>query len=84
MKWHINCKSFVVQPMKLSTTGLPSIKSVRDGSKSNSQNCTNRNSTCPHTAAHTVETLKKIIFEVLEHPLYNLDLTHSDSTVLTN
>ena len=33
----------MVQPMKLSTTGLPSIKSVHDGSQSNSQNCTKRN-----------------------------------------
>jgi hypothetical protein len=47
----------LVQPMKLSTTGLPSTKSVRDGSKSNSRNCTKRNSPCPHTAVHTVETL---------------------------
>jgi hypothetical protein len=36
---------------------------------------------CPHTAAHTVETLKKLTFEVLEHPLYSLDLTPSDSPV---
>jgi hypothetical protein len=61
--------------------GLPSIKSVRDGSKSNSQNCTKRNSACPHTAVRTVEALKKLNFEVLEHPLYSLDLTHSDSPV---
>jgi hypothetical protein len=81
MKWHKTCKLFVVQPIKLSTTGLPSIKSLRDGSKSNSQNCTKRNSACPHTAAHTVETLKKLNFEVLEHPLYSLDLTPSDSPV---
>jgi hypothetical protein len=31
--------------------------------------------------AHTVENLKKLNFEVLEHPLYSLDLTHSDSPV---
>jgi hypothetical protein len=81
MKWHINCKLFVVQPMKLSTTGLPSIQCVCDGSKSNSQKCTKRNSACPHTAVHTVETLKKLNFEVLEHPLYRLDLTPLDSPV---
>jgi hypothetical protein len=81
MKWHINCKLFVVQPMKLSTTGFPSIKSVRDGSKSNSQNCTKRNSAWTHTAAHTAETLKKLNFEVLEYLLYSLDLTPSDSPV---
>jgi hypothetical protein len=28
--------------------------------------------------AHTVENFKKVNFEVLEHPLYNLDLTASD------
>jgi hypothetical protein len=42
MKWHINRKYFMGQPMKLSTTGLPFIKSVHDGSQSNSQNCTKR------------------------------------------
>jgi len=31
--------------------------------------------------AHTVETLKKLNFKVLEHPLYSLDLTPSDSPV---
>jgi hypothetical protein len=31
------------QPMKLSVIGLPSIKSVHNGSQSNSQNCTERN-----------------------------------------
>jgi hypothetical protein len=30
---------------------------------------------------NTVETLKKLNFEVLEHPLYSLDLTPSDSPV---
>jgi len=42
IKWHINRKFFMGQPMKLSTTSLPSIKSVLDGSQSNSQNCTKR------------------------------------------
>jgi len=32
-------------------------------------------------AAHTVENLKKLNFEVLEHPVYSLDLTPSDSPV---
>jgi hypothetical protein len=36
---------------------------------------------CPHTITHTVETLKKLNFEVLEYPLYSLDLTPSDSPV---
>jgi hypothetical protein len=30
---------------------------------------------------HTVENLKKLNFEVLENPLYSLDLTPSDSPV---
>jgi hypothetical protein len=64
----------MVQPMKLSTTGSPSIRSVHDGPQSNSQNFTKRNSACPHTAAHTVETLKKLNFEVLEHPCIVLTL----------
>jgi histone-lysine N-methyltransferase SETMAR len=34
--------------------------------------------TCPHTAANAVETLKKLNFEVLEHPLYSPDLAPSD------
>jgi len=42
MKWHINCKLVVIQPMKVSTTGMPSVKSVHDGSQSNSKNCTKR------------------------------------------
>ena len=37
MKWHINCKLVVVQPMKFSTTGLSSIKSGHDGSQDNSE-----------------------------------------------
>ena len=36
---------------------------------------------CPHTATHTVETLKKLNFEVVEHPLYSLELSPSDSPV---
>ena len=31
-----------------------------------------------HTAAHSVETLKKLNFEVLEHPPYIADLVPSD------
>jgi hypothetical protein len=33
------------------------------------------------TGYHTVETLKKLNFEVLEHPLYSLDFTPSDAPV---
>jgi hypothetical protein len=36
------------------------------------------NNACLHTAAHTVETLKKLNFEVLEHPSYNPDLAPLD------
>ena len=42
---------------------------------------TNLHSITDADTAHTVENLKKINFEVLEHPLYSLDLTHSDSPV---
>jgi hypothetical protein len=34
--------------------------------------------------AYTVENLKKLNFEVLEHPLYSLDLTPSDLPVLVH
>jgi hypothetical protein len=34
--------------------------------------------------AHTVENIKKLNFEVLEHPLYSLDLTPSDTPVWCN
>jgi len=33
--------------------------------------------------AHTVENLQKLNFELLEHPQYSLDLTPSDSPVLS-
>jgi histone-lysine N-methyltransferase SETMAR len=32
----------------------------------------------PHTAAHTLKTLRHLNFEVLEHPPYSLDLVPSD------
>jgi histone-lysine N-methyltransferase SETMAR len=32
----------------------------------------------PHTAAHTVDTLRAVKFEVLKHPPYSLDLAPSD------
>jgi hypothetical protein len=35
-------------------------------------------SACPHTAAHTVDTLGALKFEVLQHPPYNPDLAPSD------
>ena len=33
---------------------------------------------CPHTAAHTLETLKQLKWEAMEHPTYSLDLAPSD------
>ena len=32
----------------------------------------------PHTAVHTVDTLRSLIFEVLKHPPYSPDLVPSD------
>ena len=46
-----------------------------------SENVLLHNKACPHTVTHTAKTLTKLNFEVLEHPLYNLDLTPSDSPV---
>jgi hypothetical protein len=36
---------------------------------------------CLHNAAHTVETLKKLNFELLEHSLYSSDLAPSDNNL---
>jgi len=58
----------------------PAIRSQRRGLLSESVVLLHDNA-CPHTAIHTVETLKKLNFEVLEHPLYSLDLTPLDSPV---
>jgi len=33
---------------------------------------------CPHTAAHTVETLQKLKFQILANPPYSPDLVPSD------
>jgi hypothetical protein len=43
MKWHINRKLVTVQSVKLSTTKSPSIKSVHNSFRSDSENHTNRN-----------------------------------------
>ena len=43
MKWRINRKLVTLQPVKLSTTNLPFIKSDHDSFRSDSQNHTNRN-----------------------------------------
>ena len=34
--------------------------------------------TCPHTAAHTLETLKQLKWEAMEHPAYSPGLVSSD------
>jgi histone-lysine N-methyltransferase SETMAR len=58
----------------------PAIRNQRRGMLSESVVFLHDND-CPHAAIHTVETLKKLNYEVLEHPLYSLDLTPSDSPV---
>jgi hypothetical protein len=40
------------------------------------------NKACPHTAAHILETLKKLKWEVMEHPAHSLDLAPSDFHLL--
>jgi len=47
--------------------GIPSIRVLLLHHKAN-----------PHTAAHTVDTLRALKFEVLKHPPYNLDLAPLD------
>jgi len=36
------------------------------------------NNACPHTAAHTLETLKQLKWEAMKHPVYSPDLAPSD------
>ena len=62
-----------------------------NGARGSKNGCTNvkhgEGTGCQSTSitdadtAHTVENLKKLNFEVLEHPFYSLDLTPSDSYV---
>jgi histone-lysine N-methyltransferase SETMAR len=40
--------------------------------------CSTHDNACPHTAANTAETLKKLNFEVMEHPPCSPDLAPSD------
>ena len=55
----------------------PEIRSKRQRQLSNSIVLLHDNA-CPHTAAHTVETLQKLKFEVVAHPLYSPNLDPSD------
>ena len=55
----------------------PAIRSKRGGQLSKG-NVLLHDNACPHTAAHTVETLQKLKFEVLAHPPYSPDLAPSD------
>jgi hypothetical protein len=72
MKWHINCKLVVVQPMKASTTGMTSIKSVRDRSQRNSQNCTKRN-IWTSAKGFWIAMVLKVTTSWEESSLWNLD-----------
>ena len=55
----------------------PAIRSKRRGLLSNGVVLLHDNAR-PHTAAHTVETLQKLNFEMLDHPPYSPDLAPSD------
>jgi len=55
----------------------PEIRSQRQGQLSKGIVLLHDNAR-PHTAAHTVETLQKLKYEVLAYPLYSPDLTPSD------
>jgi hypothetical protein len=57
-----------------SKNGLTSVKHG-EGNRCQSTSITDADT------VHTVVNLKKLNFEVLEHPLYSLDLTPSDSYV---
>jgi hypothetical protein len=55
----------------------PAIRSKRRGLLSKTVLLLNDNAR-PHTAAHTVDTLRALKFEVLNHPPYSPDLAPSD------
>jgi len=55
----------------------PEIRSKRQGQLSKG-NVLLHDSAHPHTAAHTVEILQKLKFELLAQPLYSPDLAPSD------
>jgi len=55
----------------------PAICSIRRG-KLSKEILLLHNSAHPHIAAHTLETLKQLKWEAMEHPAYSLDLAPSD------
>jgi histone-lysine N-methyltransferase SETMAR len=61
----------------LSSKLKPSIRTKRRGLLSTGVLLLHDNAH-PHTAIHTVQTLVKLGFEVLDHPAYSPDLTPSD------
>jgi len=54
----------------------PAIRSKRRGKLS--KEILLHNNARPHTAAHTLETLKQLKWEAMEHPAYSSDLAPSD------
>ena len=55
----------------------PAIRSKRRG-KLSKEILLLHDNTCPHTAAHTLETLKQLKWEAMEHPAYSPGLVSSD------
>jgi hypothetical protein len=55
----------------------PTIRSNRRGNLSKRSLLLHDNAR-PHTAAHTLETLKQLKWEAMEHPAYSSDLVPSD------
>jgi len=55
----------------------PTIRSTRRG-KLSKEILLLHNNAHPHTAAHTLETLKQLKWEAMEHPAYSPDLAPSD------
>jgi len=50
----------------------PAIRSKKEG------NCQKKFCCCTTTSAPTLETLKQLMWEAMEHPAYNPDLAPSD------
>jgi hypothetical protein len=66
----------------LSVNGARGSKMVAQALSMGKEPDTNPHPLLMHTdTAHTIENLKKLNIEVLELPLYSLDLTPSDSPV---
>ena len=56
----------------------PAIRSKRRGKLSKEILLLHEIAPHPHTAAHTLETLKQLKWEAMEHPAYSPDLAPSD------